>query len=186
MTFRIHHPTRPLQDVAELEMFSRRNDEPWPPSIKLKPTDIVINLIRFADIRLIQVLTANPEITSTGPDLGGFIRMGSWKRICRIRVKDNSPVTSATLRMYLDTPTIQKRLQQVAQISNNYLIPTEVIRNLPIPCPPLDVQKIALSMFISADDLEWSLHGLIEQIDNWYGSKNFEKLIAGIILGGKS
>ena len=88
--------------------------------------------------------------------------------------------------MYLTTPTIQKRLQQVAQISNNFVVPTEVIRNLPIPCPPLGIQEKALSMWISANDLEWSMLSLDEQIDNFYGSQNFEKLISGIILGGKS
>jgi hypothetical protein len=186
IVFGIQHPTLPLQDVAELEMFSRRSDGAWPSSITFKPTDIVISLIRFADIRRNHVLTDNPEFTSTGPDSGGFSQVSSWKRICRIRVKEDSPVTSATIRMYLDTPTIQKRFQQVAQISNNSVIPPEVIRNLPIPCPPLDVQKKALSMWISADELQWSLLVLNEQIDEFYGSQNFQKLIAGIILGGKS
>ena len=88
--------------------------------------------------------------------------------------------------MYLTTPTIQKRLQQVAWISNNSTVPTDVIRNMPIPCPPLGVQEKALSMWISADDLQWSMLNLDEQIGNFYGSQNFEKLISGIILGGKS
>ena len=178
------HPTTLLQEVAELEFFSRRTNETWPTAMEFRPTDLVISLIRN-DQHYDQVLTEDPRFVASGPPIDQFDQIHHWKRICRIRLNENSLLSATTIKIYLETPLIKDRLRDIASTKGNKSIPEDVLRNLQIPCVPKGIQEKALSIYRSAFELQWPLTELDDRIDAFYANQNFQRLLAGIIIGGR-
>ena len=73
---------------------------------------------------------------------------------------------------------------KVAESSYKSAISGDVVRNLSIPLPPLEVRKKIQDMYVNAYELDFSLFYGLQDVDKW--NNLLKQLITGMIYKGKS
>ena len=178
-----NHPVSRLDDIAKISVFSRAHNSSWP-SFDVLPGDIYISLIRGSgcDNVVSDHFKLSIESNETNPNPFDFV--ASFNRVCQIRLHPDHIDLAKILHIYLDSPLVKSRLMKVAESSYKSAISGDVIRNLSIPLPPLEVRKKIQDMYVNAYELDFSLFYGLQEVDNW--NNLLKQLITGMIYKGKS
>ena len=183
LRFGEEHPKIKLQNLAEISIFSQNRNETWP-AFEIKQHDIFISIIRQV-FNLSVISDQLRDAWDRGATWQNFYdgRLVALTRVCRIRVKTDSPISANALAIFLNTKLVVNRLDQVASTSTKRVVPGEVIRNLLIPCPPAPVQEKIIELHDTTSSLS---------DDFYYDDIGFEEsdslvssLIEGMIFQGK-
>jgi hypothetical protein len=178
-----NHPVSRLGDIAEITVFNRIQKSSWP-SFDVLPGDIYISLIRGSgsDNVVSDHIELSMEANEGNPNPYDLI--ASFTRVCRIRLLPNYIDIAKILHIYLDSPLVKSRLMKVAESSYKSAISGDVVRNLSIPLPPLEVRKKIQDMYVNAYELDFSLFYGLQDVDKW--NNLLKQLITGMIYKGKS
>ena len=121
------------------------------------------------------------ESNEANPNPYDFV--ASFNRVCRIRLHPDHIDLAKILHIYLDSPLVKSRLMKVAESSYKSAISGDVIRNLNVPLPPLEVRKKIQDMYVNAYELDFSLFYELQEVDKW--NNLLKQLITGMIFKGK-
>ena len=162
-------------------MFKKIRDTPWP-SFDVLPGDIYISLNRgFGSDH---VISDHFQLSMESNETDPYNQIRQFNRVCRIRLRPDHVDFAKILHIYLDTTFVRGRLMKVAETSYKSAISVDVIRNLIVPIPPLEVRKTIQDMYVNAYELDFSLFYGLQNVNNW--NNLLKQLITGMIYKGKS
>lgn len=181
MNYGPNNPVSRLGDIAEIAVFNRIQNSSWP-SFDVLPGDIYISLIRGSGSD--HVISDHLPLSMEGNETDPYNQIQQFNRVCRIRLLPDYIDLGKILHIYLDSPLVKSRLMKVAEASYKSAISSDVIRNLSIPLPPLEVRKKIQDMYVNADELDFLLYYELQDVTKW--NNLLKQLITGMIYKGKS
>ena len=185
VSFNAQHPKKKLQEFAEVSIFSQSRNETWP-SFEVKANDIFIPMIRpeGPDYWVIcDLMHYSPSMDRSDFHSWYSLKLIFLTRVCRIRIRNGSPITAHALAIFLDTRLVRNRLNNVAKTSTKFAVPGEVIRNLLVPCPSREVQEKMIDLHNKTQDIAESFYFGDEEFSE---SENLtSSLIEGMMYQGE-
>ena len=111
------------------------------------------------------------------------LQLTLFTRVCRIRIRNGSPLTAHAFAIFLDTQLVINRLNNVAKTSTKFAVPGEVIRNLLVPCPSHEVQEKMIELHNKTQDIAENFYFIDEDFSE--SEKLASSLIEGMMYQGE-
>ena len=185
VSFNAQHPKKKLQEFAELSIFSQSRNEAWP-SFEIKANDIFIPMIRPEGPNYwvtCDLMHNSPQMDRSDFHSWYSLQLTFLTRVCRIRIRNGSPLTAHALAIFLDTQLVRNRLNNVAKTSTKFAVPGEVIRNLLVPCPSHEVQEKMIELHNKTQDIAENFYFIDEDFSE--SEKLASSLIEGMMYQGE-
>ena len=179
--------TKRLKEVAELEIFSFDSDYVLSTS-DIENHDIFLPLAIDNKNKKLQIVCESLHLIEEGTKKTGTSFYESVLKAntdyCRIRVNRPSTISAKLIAIYLDMPAVCDLLSNVSDYSSQQNMSIQIIENLLIHIPPIDVQNKIEKFYDRVDEIAFNL--FYDDFDFETTYKDFVNSVANLIQNGKS